>query len=125
MSLSEDNYNYTEAYLPFHKKEFILMHDNARPHVSDSTDKFLKAKNIRTLEWPASSPDCNPIENLWGVLTHRIYFNKKYDNLDDLQRAISREWDSLTLNEIEEIVDSFPNRLIAVVGVNGAEIKRY
>ena len=45
--------------------EFVFMDDNARPHLARVADQFLEENGIERVEWPARSPDCNPIENLW------------------------------------------------------------
>ncbi|GFW20423.1 DDE_3 domain-containing protein [Trichonephila clavipes] len=42
--------------------EFILMHDKARPHRALLVDEFLESEDIRRMDWPARSPDLNPIE---------------------------------------------------------------
>ncbi|GBL80408.1 Transposable element Tcb2 transposase [Araneus ventricosus] len=43
---------------------FVLMDDNARPHRAVIVDDFLECEGIERMEWPAYSPDLNPIENL-------------------------------------------------------------
>ena len=45
--------------------DFIFMDDNARPHGAQVADQFVEKNGIERMEWPARSPDCDPIENLW------------------------------------------------------------
>ncbi|GBN67089.1 hypothetical protein AVEN_166511-1, partial [Araneus ventricosus] len=40
------------------------MDDNARPHRALLVDKFLESEDIRRMDWPARSPDLNPIEHV-------------------------------------------------------------
>ena len=37
------------------------------------TKKYLLEQKIRLLDHPASSPDLNPIENLWGLIVAKVY----------------------------------------------------
>ncbi|KAI3370992.1 hypothetical protein L3Q82_023645, partial [Scortum barcoo] len=41
---------------------FLLMQDNARPHVAGVCQQFLQDEGIDAMDWPARSPDLNPIE---------------------------------------------------------------
>ena len=49
--------------------------------------KGLKDEKIMT--WPPSSPDLNPIENLWALLKRAIYSEgKRYTSLNSVWEAV-------------------------------------
>lgn len=101
------------------------MQDNARPHTSLDSRIFFENNGITLLDWAACSPDCNPIENLWGILVQRIYKNRRFDTVSILKESILKEWNSLKLSEIQSLTESFSKRLIAVVAAKGGEISKY
>ncbi|KAI3366236.1 hypothetical protein L3Q82_010045, partial [Scortum barcoo] len=52
---------------------FLLMQDNARPHVAGVCQQFLQDEGIDAMDWPTRSPDLNPIEHIWDIMSRSIH----------------------------------------------------
>lgn len=63
----------TEGLLPHYNETRHFQQDNAKIHVCKSTEAWLQARGISWIEWPAHSPDMNPIEHVWALMKRRQY----------------------------------------------------
>lgn len=111
-------------YLAAHNNvNFLIQQDNAPVHNSRSTRAWYNQNGIQVMDWPACSPDLNPVENIWGILSRRVYqHNKVYGSVQDLKAAIEREWAALDPQLLTTLANSLDNRLAEVLKSNGSAI---
>ena len=64
-------------------EELVLMDDNSRLHRAHLVNKFLH-DNISRLEWPACSPDMNPIDQAWDTLKRAVLVEITQKSLWDI-----------------------------------------
>jgi transposase len=102
----------------FEKREYIFQQDNDSKHKSKSTMEYIQDHGLPLMNWPAQSPDLNPIENLWSILDARCK-NRKPKTVEMLFEDLEKEWMGLDLQLLENLVDSMPQRLAAVIKAKG------
>lgn len=50
----------------------IWMHDNVRFHRTNEIEQFFEQHRVQKMKWPPQSPDLNPIENIWGLISQKL-----------------------------------------------------
>ena len=103
-------------------EDWIFQQDNATIHAAKITKAWLSENNISVMKWPAQSPDLNPIENLWDIVSKRARKQLPRNN-DDLWEKIKKEWDSIEPNMLEKLIDSMPRRCAKVIEAQGGNTK--
>ena len=69
----------------------IFMHDGAPCHKSKLVQQFLDSQHIKMLDCPKSSPDLNPIENLWALMKAKKS-EKQPSSLEAMRKVIKEVW---------------------------------
>lgn len=97
--------------------------DNAPCHRSKRVKEWFRVNGISRFDWPSSSPDLNPIENLWTFLKKKI-IRKAPNNKKNLISAIERVWtEEIPIQLIENLIKSMSKRIKMVIKSKGAWIK--
>ena len=90
-----------------------LQQDGGSPHQAAYTQNHFRTLGIwgYFMDWPPSSPECNPIENLGCMLKQRIRCRNRFPTTNTaLRTAIEEEWAAITPYELEALADSVSTR---------------
>ncbi len=106
----------------FKDADFIFQQDLAPAHTAKSTTSWLKDHGVGVLDWPANSPDLNPIENIWDIVKRKMS-NKRPTNADELKATLKETWASIPPQQCHKLITSMPRRTEAVIKAKGAPTK--
>ena len=96
------------------------MDDNERAHRARITDQYLEQATIVRMEWPARSPDLNPIEHARDMLQPAVSSCPvQPESVQDLRQALLEEWDQIPQNKIRRLISSMRRRCQAVIEARG------
>jgi len=100
----------------FYGKNRDNWEDNDPKHRSRLCTEWKTQNGITTMNWPASSPDANPIENVWSYMKHKLR-EKFIFTLRQLSTRIKKIWRSLSREQ--NLVESMPRRCQAIIDNGG------
>ena len=81
------------------------------PHTAIVCMDYLNHETIEIMNWPAHSPDLNPIEHVWDILYRRI--SQRHHptmTIQELTIILRHEWETLALQTIQNLICSMPRR---------------
>nr|CAH7721448.1 unnamed protein product [Callosobruchus chinensis] len=106
------------------RDQFIFMDDNARPHRTRAVQQASENGHIARLEWPAMSPDMNPIEHVWDYLSRAIFNRNNIPiSTQELIVAATEEWDNIPQEVINNLILDMHRRVVALIRSRDGDAK--
>ncbi len=105
----------------FKDADFIFQQDLAPAHTAKSTKSWLNDHGVGVLDWPANSPDLNPIENL-------LYCQEENEKQETkkgrwAEGHCQRNLGFHTTSAVPQTDHLMPRRIEAVIKAKGAPTK--
>jgi hypothetical protein len=101
-----------------------FQHDGAPCHRAALVTRWLTEQRIGVLgPWPGSSPDLNPIENMWVLMKEKVAQTNPTSEAE-LIKAIKKVWvEKIAPGYCETLVRSMPRRIKTVLSSKGDHSK--
>lgn len=110
------------------KDTFIFQQDNARIHIATRTKDWFCTQPFTLMEWPAKSPDMNPIEHLWRCLKAELH--KRYPDTATLpggpervkatlEVRLQEVWQEIGPERLLRLIASMPSRVLELYQAKG------
>ena len=100
--------------------KIIFQQDNASCHKASMVSNWLKSQPFDVLQWPAQSPDLNPIETLWAIIKCQLNeYETPPSGLLELWDHIEHIWNEISPDTCRKLIESMPKRIEAVLKARG------
>ena len=119
-----DEFLETLEYYGLQASEVIFQQDKDSKHTSRRATRWFEDNGIEVLDWPAQSPDLNPIEHLWDHIKRRLSnYERVPTSMHELWNRVEVEWNSIPVEECTKLIESMPRRIVAVLKAKGGHTK--
>ncbi|EIW71861.1 hypothetical protein TREMEDRAFT_27090, partial [Tremella mesenterica DSM 1558] len=102
----------------------LVVEDNTPCHKAKHSQQKRDTLGLHSLIHPPSSPDVNPIENLWSMVKYKVSKRlPRATNVEQLFEHCVAEWEAIDMDIVNKVVASMPRRVEAVKHAKGYAIK--
>jgi hypothetical protein len=111
--------------LEMEEQEQYFQQDNDPKHTSQKATEWFEDNKIQVLSWPAQS-DLNPIEHPWEHLKRQLRkYNDPLKGAHELWDRLVDEWNGIESEVCQNLIESMPRRIQAVIKANGGHSTNY
>lgn len=124
ISILDEDLLSTLEYYGLNHQDIIFQQDNDPKHTSKKASSWFKDHDFDVMEWPAQSPDLNPIEHLWSHLKRRLaQYEEPPAGVHELWERVQKEWEGIPKEVCQNLISSMPRRVAAVIKAQGGHTK--
>lgn len=111
------------------KRKLIFQQDNAPSHSAVVRSGVFARWRLDALDgWPAVSPDLNPVETMWSIVSRKVSARAPFGEKHVWEYTL-QEWESVPQSVVDDLCLTFAKRLSACrrlkgAGVTAAELRK-
>lgn len=104
---------------PLLRQNIRLIHDNARPHVSQATRAFLEENNVRLLKQPPYSPDCNLCDRYVFPRLEALRCKQSFETREEIQEFLDQHMPNFSVQRTGKAIAAMMQHFEEIIRNNG------